>query len=412
MSSALKFLHAADLHLDRPITGLAEIPVHLKETLANAPYLAAERLFDLAINERVDFVLLAGDVVDLDQGGPRCAAFLLGQFERLAGKNIHVYWCGGSVDQPDRWPSAIPLPDNLTVFSSSMVEQAVHHRDGKDIATICGAGVDNHRRKTSDFRCPKESAFAIALMHGDLDTSGMASQNIRYWALGGQHQRKVIDKSATLAVYPGTTQSRCPGESGGYGCTMVTLDAQGTIRLREFELDSVRWIQKKITVAENAKTSDLKDSLGDRCSKARSEYPDQLLLTKWQVSTTGDYNSRLRNPEWKSELLAWLRDEFGQSACGLWTVELQIDPPRSLPADWYEEETILGDYLRAIGTFQGDTAMALSVSEYLPDCPVEDEWLSALGRIPVESRELILKKAALAGVDYLAITENDHQDPV
>ena len=97
---ALKFLHASDLHLDRPVTGLAEIPGHLKETLANAPYAAAERLFDRAINERVDFVLLAGDVVDLDQGGPRCAAFLLGQFERLADKNIHVYWCGGGVDHP------------------------------------------------------------------------------------------------------------------------------------------------------------------------------------------------------------------------------------------------------------------------------------------------------------------------
>ena len=41
MSETLKFIHASDLHLDVAISGLLELPQHLIEVLANAPYHAA-----------------------------------------------------------------------------------------------------------------------------------------------------------------------------------------------------------------------------------------------------------------------------------------------------------------------------------------------------------------------------------
>ena len=84
MASVFKFIHASDFHLDQPITGLPEIPSHLSSTLASAPYMAVERIFDLAESQHVDFILLSGDLVDLNQCGPRAGAFLLRQFERMA----------------------------------------------------------------------------------------------------------------------------------------------------------------------------------------------------------------------------------------------------------------------------------------------------------------------------------------
>jgi DNA repair exonuclease SbcCD nuclease subunit len=407
MSSALKFLHASDFHLDRPMTGLAGIPAHLKQSLANAPYAAAERLFDLALGERVDFVLLAGDIVDLGRGGPRSAAFLLGQFERLADKGIQVYWCAGSVDHPDRWPGAVELPDNVTIFPSSIVEQADHTRNGQIVATICGAGADNQRRKPADFRCSEDRVFPIALLHGELDTTGIAAQNIRYWALGGKHERQVIDKNGTLAVYPGTIQSRCPAERGACGVTLVTVNAEGKLTCQAIELDSVRWSLQKISVAENATRQDLKDALCDRCLKIRAEDPDQLLLVKWRISTTGEFNAGLRDPVRVEELVTWLRSEFGQSAPSLWTTSLNIDLPRALPAAWYEEETILGEYLRAVGRFQGDASLALSLTDYLPDTSMQDPLLEDPGRVPGETRGAVLKRAALIGVEYLAAPRED-----
>ena len=132
MAQAFKFIHASDFHLDCPMRGLAELPVHLKSILANSPYESARKVFDLAISERVDFVLLSGDLFDISASGPRPAAFLLSQFERLAVKGIEVYWCSGAVDPIDRWPSSIEFPDNVTTFSTSVLEDVNHRRDGKN----------------------------------------------------------------------------------------------------------------------------------------------------------------------------------------------------------------------------------------------------------------------------------------
>ncbi|HMP79524.1 MAG TPA: metallophosphoesterase, partial [Pirellulaceae bacterium] len=134
MAEAFKFIHASDLHLDRPMQGLPEVPASIKKTIANAPYVAAERIFDLAVAERVDFVLLAGDILDIEQGGCRPAAFLLSQFERLAEKNIQVFWCGGEVDHPERWPAAVDLPQNVVLFCSTIVEESIAMRRGVPLA--------------------------------------------------------------------------------------------------------------------------------------------------------------------------------------------------------------------------------------------------------------------------------------
>ena len=75
MSDPIKFVHASDFHLDRPISGLTEIPKHLIKTLASAPYEAAQRVFDFALTERVDFVLLSGDLFDHDSGSARCLLY-------------------------------------------------------------------------------------------------------------------------------------------------------------------------------------------------------------------------------------------------------------------------------------------------------------------------------------------------
>ena len=209
-----------------------------------------------------------------------------------------------------------------------------------------------------------------------------------------------------MAVWPGTTQSRNPQEPGGHGCTLVHVSTDSKIRVQEVELDSLRWSLQRVTVAENARLEDLKTSLADRCSKLRSEYSDQLILTKWRISTTGDFNPQLRSPEWHKDLVNWLRNEYGQSANSLWTVALKIDPPQNLPAEWYEEETILGDYLRAVGRYQGDATMALSLMDYMPDNHAEDEFLTDLARISAEARPAVLQQASVVGVDYLARHED------
>ena len=68
---SFRFLHASDFRLDAVPRGLTEVPDHLRDTLLDAPYNAARRVFDTALAERVAFVVLAGNILQPDLTGPR-----------------------------------------------------------------------------------------------------------------------------------------------------------------------------------------------------------------------------------------------------------------------------------------------------------------------------------------------------
>ncbi|MCL6593722.1 MAG: metallophosphoesterase, partial [Alicyclobacillus sp.] len=65
-----RFVHAADIHLDSPLRGLSErMEGAMKgemEELHTVTRRALQRLVNLCIVERVDFLLIAGDIYDGD----------------------------------------------------------------------------------------------------------------------------------------------------------------------------------------------------------------------------------------------------------------------------------------------------------------------------------------------------------
>lgn len=400
MPEEFKFVHAADFHLDDQMEGLAELPAHLKQSIANAPYAAARGVFDLAISEAVDFVLLSGDLLDLEQAGCRASAFLLSQFERLAEKNIRVYWCGGEVDYPDRWPTTVELPKNVQTFSAAAVDELVVERRGKPLATIIASGFDHRRRGIGEFIVEAAAPFPIVMTHGQLDSVVLAAKHVRYWALGGQHKPALVDRSTSWVAYPGTPQARRPEETGAHGCHLVRVDGTGTVRTQFIELDSVRWMPQKLALAESSTPDQIRELLTDRALKLISEHPEQTLLVTWQLSPAGEFNPQLRQHRLQQETLKWLRDEFGRSEQGIWSISLQTDPPAALPASWYEEDTILGDYLRALGRYQGDESIGLALHDYLPRS-VQPDAVAEVLRLQGEERTRVLSAAGLMGVEYL-----------
>ncbi len=59
-----KFLHAADLHLDSPLHGLERYEGAPVDEIRGATRRALDNLVQLAIDEQVKFVLIAGDLYD------------------------------------------------------------------------------------------------------------------------------------------------------------------------------------------------------------------------------------------------------------------------------------------------------------------------------------------------------------
>src|SRR5262245_18525114 len=60
------FLHAADIHLDSPLRGLDKYDGAPVDDIRNATRRALENLVATAIDEKVSFVVIAGDLYDGD----------------------------------------------------------------------------------------------------------------------------------------------------------------------------------------------------------------------------------------------------------------------------------------------------------------------------------------------------------
>ena len=97
--NAFRFLHTADLHLGTPFSGLAkQLPQEWLRRVQAASYKAFDRIVDIALEERVDFVTVAGDLFDSTRV-PMAVQFELARgFERLRGADIRVFVSHGNHD--------------------------------------------------------------------------------------------------------------------------------------------------------------------------------------------------------------------------------------------------------------------------------------------------------------------------
>src|SRR3954453_5378205 len=167
MTQPIRLVHASDFHLERPLYGLEDIPDHLRELLIKAPYHAAEQVFETALAEDADAVLLADDVLHVDRAGPPAIVLVLDQFARLGERNIPIYWAGGTVDAPDTWPRSVTLPKNVHVFPVGHVESFDLARAGEAIARVQGTSSrDDGAVDSKGFHRGAHGLFTIGIAHG------------------------------------------------------------------------------------------------------------------------------------------------------------------------------------------------------------------------------------------------------
>ena len=62
----MKFIHCSDLHIDSPLRGLERYEGAPVEAMRTAPRVAMKNIVELAIDNKVDLVAIAGDIFDGD----------------------------------------------------------------------------------------------------------------------------------------------------------------------------------------------------------------------------------------------------------------------------------------------------------------------------------------------------------
>lgn len=407
--SSFRFLHASDLHLERPLGGTADAPEALRPLCLEAPYRAAERLFAAALQEKVEFVLLAGDVLQPALCGPRGVAFLLDQFQRLADAGIRVYWAGGQVDPPSAWPQELPLPSNVRVFPQGRTEAIVHERGGVPLCNILGAGSSSKRINPGDFRLAGNGRLNIAVAHGQAELAALKEEPISYWALGGKHS-SATHTGRRMVHYPGATQGRNPQETGAHGCTIVEVDAEGRFHIHRRMCDVARWQTLEIRVDEHTRRDQLEELLREQMSELLAREAGCELLITWNIVGSGPLWTALRRGSLATEIASTLQRQFLarrdrkplelSTESLVWTVGLMAQPPAYHADAVVDQETLLGDFLRLVRQHQADDKLPLDLESLLERSPQEAPRSMWKLSDPA-TRQEVLRDAAALGVEVL-----------
>ena len=224
----MKFIHAADIHLDSALRGLERYEGAPVDEIRNATRRAFDNLIELAITEAVDFVLLAGDLYDGDWKDYNTGLYFVERMGRLREAGIRVYMVAGNHDAASQITKHLRVPDNVRLFATRSPERVV--LDDLAVA-IHGQGFAN-RAVTDDlsqaYAQGDPQLFNIGLLHTCLDgkpghepyapcsIDGLRSKGYQYWALGHVHAREVVCRDPWI-IFPGNIQGRHIRETGDVG---------------------------------------------------------------------------------------------------------------------------------------------------------------------------------------------------
>lgn len=408
MSQPLRFVHASDFHLERPLAGLAEIPAHLTDLLIDAPYAAAERVFELAESERADFLILAGDIANIDRAGPRAIAFLIDQFERLAARDIAVYWLAGPAERRGPWPSDLKLPGNVHPFGRGATQSVVHHADGDDLAELIGYGAAADERPTAAAK-NKSSRFTIGVRHGAFHGRQLGKLAGHYWACGGAKRRRQTTSDGRPIVHSGTPQGRSPAHRGPHGAVVVEVDEHGVARPRFVATDLARYARLRVEIDPAAPRADQEHALAERVQAALDKAPGLDLFLRWQIVPVGAAGSGsaalgMSREAWAQTWLRWLRQEFGTDSPAAWSMSVDVVLPRRRGQRSPQDGSLLADFLAAVADAERDHD-ELSLDRFVPEHWRHAHVAELLSIADTSARRRVLRQARLLGNDLLGAEE-------
>ena len=404
-----RFVHASDFHLETPAFGVADIPERLRDLFLEAPFMAAERVFETALAEDAEFLVLSGDILNPAYTGPRGPLLLVDQFDRLKERDIPVYWVGGRVDPPEAWPPSIRLPDNVVVFPKGQTLTKIHRRDDSPLACIVGmSGVSASTKlgpiAVESFSPDSSGLYTVAIAYGESEAGRFTDRGIDYWALGGRHTRGTLLSGETKVHYAGSPQGRHPDEEDVHGCSLVQVDESRNTRVSLLPTDILRWRNERIVIDEATTREQLEMSIRERMNTLMENADGVDLLIGWTVAGLGPLAAELRRGTLGKTLLNALREDYGKGSQVAWSTEISVESTGVLPPHWYEQQTIRGDYLRAVQSFQAEPSRKLRLDAYLPD-DTDEEIIHMLTDIPNSERSVVLNEVSVLGVDLLSAEE-------
>ena len=269
-----RFIHAADIHLDSPLKGLEQYDGAPVDAIRGATRRALENLVGLALAERVDFLLIAGDLYDGTWRDHNTGLFFVRQMSRLREAGIPLYLIAGNHDAVNKMTRSLRLPQNPggddPFFPAKAAETrrlehlgvAIHGRSFQSAAEMSNLALQ--------YPAADPGLINIGLLHTSLEGDAehdryapctlddLRSKEYQYWALGHIHKRRIVAEDPPI-VFSGNIQGRHIREAGAKGCYLISVDDRGKVSPEFHPLDVFRWAECDVDCSAAASGDEILD---------------------------------------------------------------------------------------------------------------------------------------------------------
>ncbi|MEW8560573.1 MAG: DNA repair exonuclease [Candidatus Thiodiazotropha sp.] len=363
----MRFLHAADIHLDSALHGLERYEGAPVEEIRSATRRAFDNLIELAIDEEVAFVLLAGDLYDGDWKDYNTGLYFVERIGRLRDAGIRVFIVAGNHDAASQITKHLRLPDNVTLFSTKHPEQIV--LEDLNVA-VYGQGFAT-RAVTDDLSDAYPQGdpqfLNIGLLHTCLDgkpghepyapcsVDGLRSKGYQYWALGHVHNREEVSQDPWI-VFPGNIQGRHIRELGPKGCTLVSVKNGEIAEVEHRDLDVMRWSLCELDVSASETIDDIYEQVSKGLQSASDAAEGRPVAVRLVLQGACAAHSTLHadRERWTQEYRALAT---GLGGAGIWLEKVAIKTWPSVSVDEVlERDDALSGLLRAIRDMEMDAS--------------------------------------------------------
>lgn len=374
----MKFVHAADLHIDSPLRGLERYEGAPVELIRGATRRALEHLVELCLTEGAKLLVLAGDLYDGDWKDYSTGLFFCQQMARLREADVTVVWIRGNHDAASRLTSHLRPGDNVHELSHARPVTLELELAGAQVA-VHGQGFP--KVKITDdlserYPAPLAGAFNLGLLHTALDgreghdayapcrVDSLVNKGYDYWALGHVHQREEV-RTDPYIVFPGNLQGRHARETGKKGATLVSLRGGRVAEVEHRALDEVRWVHVVFDAARAASSDDVVDGVREQLSSEVEGAEGRLVAARISVigATRAHAALSLNWQRFQNEIRAASLDVGRESA---WVEKIVLGTrPEGDPLLLRARNDPLGALLRALDELRSDSADLSALSEEL-----------------------------------------------
>ncbi|WP_085522016.1 metallophosphoesterase family protein [Tuberibacillus sp. Marseille-P3662] len=367
------FLHAADLHLDRPFKGLSHVPESLSHRIRQSTFTAFQQLITAAVEHKVDFVVIAGDLFDGHHPSLRAQRFAQKQFQRLAKNDISVYLVLGNHDFGLHQRLEQTFPENVHVFPEDVSVQSFQ-KEGTTVHLYGFSYPERHlkQRKIDTYEKVDHADFHIGILHGyhedgqdDHDVyapfhlQDLLDKQFDYWALGHIHQRQMLHDDPPVC-YPGSSQGLSIKETGEKGAHIVNLDHQYGAAIQWLPVHDVQWTDPVVDVSQIQTAEQLSEHLEQ--IKEQLRQPQTGVLARITLTGASPIKRLLLEPYHLQDLLDTLHEGEEEAPDFVWILDCH-----DAVVPEYDREA-----LKNTNHFLGDLVRLRDTTETI------DDWLEPL----------------------------------